>query len=173
MSEAIQTHRHSARRAVIIAYGVIALIGALFFALSFQYDFHRYEDQVGPGSLPRIAGAVVLVLGIALMIQEARTGSVLLGDSGVEEEQSEGMSRKTVIKLLTVFGIIILAVLLVPVLGLIPPLVLLVAALTIFVERMPVLPSLAVTDGAAVVAYALFVMVLRVPIPMGVFEELF
>jgi hypothetical protein len=58
----------------------------------------------------------------------------------------------------------------VPVLGLIPPLVLLVAALTIFVERMPVLPSLAVTAGAAVVAYALFVMVLRVPIPMGVFE---
>lgn len=173
MSEAIQTPRRTARRAILIAYGVIALTGALFFALSFQYDFHRYEDQVGPGFLPRIAGGIVLLLGTALMVQEARVGSVLLGDSGVDEEQSGGMSRTTVIKLLTVFGIIILAVLLVPVLGLIPPLVLLVAALTIFVERMPVLPSVAVTVGAAVVAYALFVLVLRVPIPMGVFEEMF
>ena len=68
------------------------------------------------------------------------------------------------------FGLIILAVLLVPVVGLIPPLVALVAALTIGVERKPLVPSLILTVGAALVAWGLFVAVLRVPVPMGVFE---
>lgn len=170
MSTPTQTPRR-VRRGVLIAYGVIALIGAFFFAFSLQYDFYRYEDQVGPGFMPRVVGMIVLLLGVALIMQEIRTGSVLKGDSGVDDEQGEdGLSRKTVIKLLSVFGLIILTVILVPVLGLIPPLVLLVAALTIAIERMPIIPSIIVSAGAAALAYVLFVMVLRVPVPMGVFE---
>ncbi|MGI6878537.1 tripartite tricarboxylate transporter TctB family protein [Microbacterium sp. gxy059] len=169
MSETTHAPRR-VRRGVVAAYGVIALIGAAFFALSFEYDFFRYGDQVGPGFLPRVAGMLALLLGIALIVQEIRTGSVLLGDSGVEEDGDTGMSRASMIKLLTVFGLIILAVLLVPVLGLIPPLVLLVGTLTIVIERMPILPSILVAALAAAIAYALFVLVLRVPIPMGVFE---
>lgn len=169
MSETTHAPRR-VRRGVVAAYGVIALIGAAFFALSFEYDFFRYGDQVGPGFLPRVAGMLALLLGIALIVQEIRTGSVLLGDSGVEEDGDTGMSRASMIKLLTVFGLIILAVLLVPVLGLIPPLVLLVGTLTIAIERMPILPSILVAALAAAIAYALFVLVLRVPIPMGVFE---
>lgn len=170
MSEVTHTERR-VRRSVVVSYGVLAVIGALFFTLSFQYDFFRYEDQVGPGFLPRVAGAIVLLLGIALIVQEIRTGSALLGDSGAEE-QGERMSRSSIVKLLTVFGLIIAAVLLVPLLGLIPPLVLLVVALTVFIERMPVLPSLAVAAAAAIVAYVLFVLVLRVPVPLGIFEGL-
>lgn len=178
MSEVIEIPRQRrARRAVMISYGVIVVVGAVFFALSFQYDFYRYEDQVGPGFLPRVVGAIVLLLGVALIVQEVRVGSVLEGDSGSDEhaggeegEQTSAMSVKSLVKLLTVFGLIIVAALLVPVLGLVPPLVLLVVALTIFVERMPIVPSLCISVGAAVIAYVLFVLVLQVPVPMGVFE---
>lgn len=161
-----------ARRSVLASYAVVAVVGLAFFLGSFQYDFYRNVDQVGPGFLPRITGALVTVLGLALMAQELRVGSHLAGDSGVLED-SKKMSRATVVKLLTVFGLITLALLLVPVLGLIVSLVLLVPALTIWVERMPVKQSLILTVAAGVVAYLLFVVALRIPVPMGVFEGVF
>src|SRR5690625_6606059 len=94
------------------------------------------------------------------MLQEIRVGSVRRGDSGVDDEAGEQSTSTR--KLVVVFGLIILAVLLVPVVGLIPPLVALVAALTIGVERKPLVPSLILTVGAALVAWGLFVAVLRV-----------
>lgn len=158
------------RRGVLISYGVIALIGVLAFALSFEYEFFRYGDQVGPGYLPRIVGVIVAVLGIALMIQEVRVGSVLLGDSGVADGNGAAVSRATAVRLVTVFGLIILAVASVPLLGLIPPLVLLVFALAVLIERKPLIPSLVVTALAAGIAWGLFIQVLRIPIPLGIFE---
>lgn len=157
-----------ARRSVLLSYGVITLVGAVGFALSFQYEFFRYGDQVGPGFLPRIVAAIIVLLGISLMLQEVRVGSILRGDSGVDDE-GDGQQTSTR-KLVVVFGLIILAVLMTPVLGLIPPLVALVAALTMAVERKPLVPSLLLTAGAALVAWGLFVAVLRVPVPMGLFE---
>lgn len=157
------------RRGVLIAYGVVAVIGALFFALSFSYDFLKQGDLVGPGFLPRVAGAILAVLGILLVIQEVRVGSTLAGDSGVAEDH-QPMNRKTAMKIVLVFGLITAALLLAPLLGLIPALYLLLLALTLGVERMPVVPSLIVCTVAAVVGYALFVLLLRVPIPMGIFE---
>jgi len=157
-----------ARPSVLMSYGVIAFFGAVGFALSFQYEFFRYGNQVGPGFLPRVGAAIVVILGLALMLQEIRVGSVLRGDSGVDDESGERPTSAR--KLVVVFGLIILAVLLVPVLGLVPPLVALVASLTIGVERKPLVTSLILTAGAALLAWGLFVAVLRVPVPMGLFE---
>ena len=80
------------------------------------------------------------------------------------------MTRRTAIKIVAVLGLTTLAVVAVPLLGLLVPLVLLVPILMIGVERMPVAWSLLITAGAAVVSYVLFIVVLRLPIPMGVFE---
>ena len=162
-----QTRR--ARVGVLIAYGLLALIGSGFFALSFQYAFTTGAGTVGPAFLPRVVGALTAVLGISLAIQEVRVGSVLLGDSGLAEDDTR-LSRETLFKLVSVFGLMTTALLLVPVLGLILPLTLLVLVVTVFLEKMPVLPSIAVTVTAAVVAYVLFVVVLRFPIPMGILE---
>lgn len=57
-----------------------------------------------------------------------------------------------------------------PLLGLILSLMLLVSALTIGVERMPAVPSLLITAAAGAVAYLVFIVTLRVPLPMGVLE---
>ncbi len=170
MSESLASadEKRRVRRGVVIAYGVVAVLGAAFFALSFQYDFFKQGDLVGPGFLPRIAGAVLAVLGLLLVMQEVRTGSTLAGDSGIDETQAP-MDRKTALKIVLVFGLITATLLLSPVLGMIPSLYLLILALTLAVERMPVIPSLIICTAAAVVGYVLFVIVLRVPIPMGIF----
>lgn len=165
----VTEEKRRTRVSVMIAYGILALIGAGFFALSFQYAFTTAAGTVGPAFLPRIVGALTAVLGIALAVQEVRVGSVLLGDSGSAEDGSR-LSRGTLVKLVSVFGLMTLALLLVPVLGLILPLTLLVLVVTVFLERMPVLPSIIVTISAAVVAYVLFVVILQFPIPMGILE---
>ncbi|WP_430593489.1 tripartite tricarboxylate transporter TctB family protein [Humidisolicoccus flavus] len=163
--------RRKVRLSVLVSYGILALIGGAFFGLSFQYDFFTSAGRVGPGFLPTVAGAIVAVLGLALMWQEFRHGSVLLGDAGMVEEESK-LSRKTVIKLVGVFGLMTAALLSIPVLGLIGAFGVVILVLTIFVERMPWVTSIIVTVAALVVSYVLFVVALRVPVPMGIFEGL-
>lgn len=157
------------RPGVITAYSVITVLGAGFFFGSLNLNMYRGEDQVGPAYLPRYAAILLIILGVLLLVQELRGRSVMAGDSGIEEDAAP-LTRKTVLKLLTVFGLIIAALLLVPIIGLIGSLVLLIPALTMGVERMPVIPSLVVTAAAAVVAYVIFIVVLRVPLPLGIFE---
>lgn len=161
------------RKSVIVAYGVLAVLGAAFFALSFQYDFLKAGDLVGPGLLPRVAGLMLALIGVGLILQEIFVGSTLAGDSGMVLEGDDApLSRETAIKLVSVFGLITVSLLLTPVLGLIPSLALLVFVLTVFIEKMSVVVSTIVTVSAAVVAYLLFVILLQFPLPMGIFEGL-
>jgi hypothetical protein len=161
--------RRRTRAGVLVAYGVITMLGAGFFAVSFEYEFVKGDGLVGPGFLPRIVGALLVVLGALLVLQEVRVGSNLVGDSGTVEQKST-LGRATVVKLASVFGIMTVALLLVPFLGLLVPLAALVLVVTVFVERMPLVPSILVTVGAGAAAYVLFVMILQFPVPMGLFE---
>ncbi len=158
-----------ARRSVLVAYAILSAVGAGFFLLSFQYDFSVRGGLVGPGFLPRIAGGALAVIGLLLVAQELRGGSVLKGDSG-SDEAAERISRSTAIKLVAVFAGITIALLVTPVIGLLPAFTLLVLALMLFVERMPVLPSILIAVTAGVVAHLLFGVALQVPLPLGVFE---
>lgn len=156
------------RWGILVAYIVIAAVGAAFFIGSFQYSYYRTDIQVGPGYLPRYAGALLMVLGLLLVIQavQARKDSApTLSSKGLQAFNTSEMR-----KLALVFTCIVISLLLVPVLGLIVALGLLVATLTIVVERMPAIPSALFSAGAAVVAYVVFIVVLRVPLPMGIFE---
>ncbi len=160
------------RSGVLISYAVLTLLGFGFFLGSLQYEMYSSDGQVGPAYLPRYASLLLVVLGLLLVMQELRGRSRLAGDPGIEDD-APPLGRRTAIKLLVVFGLITVALLLVPVLGLILSLVLLIPALSIGVERMPVVTSLIVTVCAAVLAYVLFIVVLQVPLPMGVFEGVF
>lgn len=164
--------RKRRRSGVLITYAVLTLLGLGFFLGSLQYEMSTGEHQAGPAYLPRYASILLVILGALLVMQELRGRSLLAGDSGVEDD-APPLSRATAIKLLAVFGLITVALLLVPVLGLIVSLLLLIPALSIGVERMPVVTSLIVTAGAGVLAYVLFIVVLQVPLPMGVFEGIF
>ncbi|WP_010203975.1 tripartite tricarboxylate transporter TctB family protein [Salinibacterium sp. PAMC 21357] len=158
-----------ARIEVLVAYSVLALVGAAFFAFSFQFDFTNSRGLVGPGLLPRVSGLILVILSVLLILQEALRGSLLVGDSGVAADSAKP-SRKTVRKLATVFGLITVTLLVVPFLGLIVSLTILVFVLTMFVERMPRIPSIIITVSAGVVAYLLFVVALQFRLPMGILE---
>ncbi|MFC7745337.1 hypothetical protein ACFQXA_37330 [Nocardiopsis composta] len=75
------------RRPVLAAHAVLAGIGLLFFLGSFAYPWTNPEDgTVGPAALPRTAGLLLLLAGLALIRRELRGGTVLEGDGHVEEE---------------------------------------------------------------------------------------
>lgn len=158
------------RKDVLATYVILLVIGLLFFLVSFSYEFYRggQMGRVGPGYLPRFSGALLALLSIGLLLQEVRKGSNLAGDSGVDEKSD--LTGETTRKIIYILVVITAALLLTPYLGLIVSMVLTVPVLTIFVEKMKLLPSLLLSLGVAVVGYTLFVYLLNIPMPMGIFE---
>lgn len=162
-----------ARRPVLIAYGALTALGALFFAGSFAYPWTSPEDgTLGAGALPRTAGLLLTLFGVLLIRQELRTGSVLEGDGHVEEgaavtaEEAHGIRAKLIVVVVTM----VVAALLVPFLGLLPALALMTLFLTAVVERRPLGQAVLVSGLVLAVSYLLFVVVLRVPLPFGLFD---
>lgn len=66
-----------------------------------------------------------------------------------------------------IFGIMLVAILLIPVLGLLISLTLMTLVLLLVVERKPWVPSVLATLGALAFFYFVFVQGLRVPLPTG------
>lgn len=161
------------RRPVLTAHAVLAATGALFFLGSFAYPWTNPEDgTIGAGALPRVAGLLLALIGAALIWQETRTGSVLEGDGHVTEEAEHTPEERRAIrrKLVVVTAVMAVTGLLIPVLGMLPTLTLMTLFLTAVVERLRPLVSLATAAGVLVVSYALFIVVLRVPLPLGLFD---
>ncbi|OAH14004.1 tripartite tricarboxylate transporter TctB family protein [Streptomyces jeddahensis] len=179
-----------ARRPVLAAHGTLATVGALFFLGSFAYPWTNPEDgTIGAAALPRVAGALLLIIGLALVRQELRTGSVLEGDGGQADDglaadapqaaegrpdatSSSGPHEQASVhrKLITVTLVMVVTALLIPFLGMLPALALMTLFLTAVAERLPWPVALAVSAGGFVGAYLLFVVLLRVPLPFGLFD---
>lgn len=161
------------RRPVLVAYAVLAVLGAVFFLGSLNYPWTNPEDAtIGAAALPRVAGLLLALIGICLMIQEQRTGSVLEGDGHITEEAEHTPQEARTIrrKLIVVTAVMVVTALLIPVLGMLPALALMTLFLTAFVERLTWPTALATAVGVLAVAYLLFIVVLRVPLPLGLFD---
>ncbi|WP_306321619.1 MULTISPECIES: tripartite tricarboxylate transporter TctB family protein [unclassified Streptomyces] len=163
-----------ARRPVLVAYGALTALGALFFAGSFAYPWTQPEDgTIGAGVMPRTAGLLLTVLGLLLVRQELRTGSVLEGDGHVEEAAADGgaeEARRVRTKLIVVVVTMVVTALLVPFLGLLPALTLMTLFLTAVVERQPLARSVLVAALVFALSYLLFITVLSIPLPFGLFD---
>ena len=68
---------------------------------------------------------------------------------------------------MSIFGLMLVALILVPVLGLLLSLTAMMLVLLLVVERKPVLPSVLATVGALAFFYLAFVQGLNVPLPTG------
>ncbi len=173
MSAPDTTGTTRARPSVLAAHAVLCAVGTLFFLGSFAYPWTSVADgTIGPGALPRVAGLALAVIGAVMLYQEARTGTLLEGDGHVEEGSEHSAEEKRAIhrKLVTVSAAIICAGVLIPFLGLLPALALMTLYLTIRVERLRPPVALTASIGVLVVCYLLFVVLLRVPLPLGVFD---
>ncbi|MGW8527962.1 MULTISPECIES: tripartite tricarboxylate transporter TctB family protein [Nocardiopsidaceae] len=162
-----------ARPSVLATHAVLACLGGFFFLGSFSYPWTTVEDgTVGPGALPRVAGLALLLIGLAMLRREARTGTVLEGDGHVEEEteRTDAEHRTVRRKLAVVSAALVATAVLIPFLGMLPTLAALTLFLTISVERLRWPVALTASLGVLVVCYLLFGVLLRVPLPLGVFD---
>jgi hypothetical protein len=160
-----------ARREVLASRVVLIAVGAAFFLGSFAYDWSGDDGTIGPAVLPRTAGLLLVLVGIALVAQELRSGAErddeAVGVIAAAEQPDPADTRR---KLAVVLAAMLATALLIPITGLLPTLSLLTLFLCAVVERQPLLRSVGVATGVGLLGHLLFVVLLRVPLPYGVFD---
>lgn len=166
--------RHTARKSVLYTFAGIILLGLVFFTLSWQYPFMA-GDQIGSGFLPRIASAGLILIGAFLLRDELRSGSILEGDGAgaLVVEQNAAELKATRRKLVYVAILTPVSCLLFPLIGILPSLTILAFVLSAFVEKMPKITSAIVAAATFVVFYLIFVTMLNVQLPFGIFDPEF
>lgn len=166
--------RHTARKSVLYTYAGIILLGLVIFTLSWQYPFMA-GNQIGSGFLPRIASAGLILIGALLLRDELRSGSILEGDGAgaLVVEQTPAELKATHRKLRYVAILTPISCLVFPLIGILPSLTILAFALSAFVEKMPKIMSAIIAAATFVVFYLIFVTVLNVQLPFGIFDPQF
>lgn len=172
----------------MIGTAILAALGAVALIMGVGYGFLEEDGQVGPGFLPVVTGGFILLASLAEIARlylsggERSTGKLLslvedveeeakaaIGQTGEEELDTFGRtSAQRGLAIVKIFGLLFLALLLVPLIGLLLSLTAMVLAIVLWVEHKPLLPSLLSTVGAFVVAYLIFVLALGVPVPQGI-----
>lgn len=147
-------------------YGVLTLLGVGVAWASVGFGLTLDNGQVGPGLLPAVSGALLAVLGMALLLRTRRTPAAEpAGDNGVDIHGRTPEAR--IRQLRIVFGLLLATIVAVNVLGFLIAFGLFVLVVSTWVERRKLLPSLVMTVAACAVIYAVFVVFLRVPLPPG------
>ncbi len=162
----------TARRDVLVSRVVLIVIGAAFFLGSFAYDWAGDDGTIGSAVLPRTAGLLLVLVGVALVVQEVRSGAARDDEVvGVVVPDGEAPDpARTRRKLVVVLAAMLTTALLIPITGLLPTLSLLTLFLCAVVERQPLPRSVGVAAAVGVLGHLLFVVLLRVPLPLGVFD---
>lgn len=126
--------------------------------------------RIGSGFMPFVAGVLLVVfaamVGVEVLLRRRPEGADAPAEEPGGESGEEEGSRYTVG---VVFGLTLVAVLLIPVLGFLLSFGLLVFALVRFVERGGWLFGVGMGVGAVVVTWLVFVLFLQIPLPMGIF----
>jgi hypothetical protein len=178
-----------------IAYGLLAVIGLYAFVVALRYGLFLEDWRVGPGLVPAVVGGLVGVISVWQLVGTLR-GKGPAHDGGLAEivgvstEVTEGrplvaagpagrdpadedvdiFGRTSWMRgrqLVTVFIGLIVAVALVPLLGLLVSFFFLSLFISTVVEHRRWLPSVIVSFVSVAVVYLVFVGFLRVPLPTG------
>ncbi|MEV4355880.1 tripartite tricarboxylate transporter TctB family protein [Nonomuraea sp. NPDC049625] len=144
-------------RGEAVVWAVLVCLATAMAAGSFGYGITKDGGQVGPGFLPLVSGVALAVLSAACLLQSVRRAA----------PATEADDPRRVRTLWTVFAMLLVALLLVPLTGFLVAFGLLVFAVSAFVEKQRVVPAAGVAVAATVVIYAVFVLFLAVPLPGG------
>ncbi len=181
----------------VVGTVILCLVGVVAVVMGLGYGFMQDNGQVGAGFLPVLTGGFVIVatlmeLGRMYLAHSSPIeGSFMEAVEHLEEEASAAIARahasdgdskdmnsedldtfgrtraQRTSAIGRIFGIMLVAILLIPVLGLLISLTLMTLVLLLFVERKPWVPSVLATLGALAFFYFVFVQGLRVPLPTG------
>ncbi|WP_166876564.1 MULTISPECIES: tripartite tricarboxylate transporter TctB family protein [unclassified Salinibacterium] len=167
--------------AVLAAVGVAAVIGGI------GYGAFGEEGRIGPGFLPVLAGGLVAAFAVIDIIgrllerrQHNYDAELALDTEAIDALQAEvdtekatdvdifGRTQKQRNRMLVaVTGILIVALLLVNVIGFLLAFGLMLFVIAVVIEKRKMLSSLIVTVAALAVAWLVFGVLLRVPLPQG------
>ncbi|MEV0381006.1 tripartite tricarboxylate transporter TctB family protein [Nonomuraea sp. NPDC050643] len=142
-------------------WALLVCLSAAMAAVSFGYGITKEGGQVGPGFLPLVSGVALALLSGACLLRSVRAAAE---EAAPEEEDTDPRRVRT---LWTVFGLLLVALLLVPLTGFLVAFGLLVFTVSAFVERQPIVSAAVVALAATLVIYAVFVLFLAVPLPGG------
>jgi putative tricarboxylic transport membrane protein len=187
---------HKPATSDVVGTAILAAVGAFALVMGVGYGFLEEGGQVGPGFLPVVTGGFILVASLAeiarmYLTHGRRGGSLMDFTESIEEEAKAAIGQTTdpdpattdesvehrdtfgrtssqrnwaIVK---VFGILLVALLLMPWIGLLLSLTAMVLTVVLWVERKPLLPSVLTAAGALAGAYLIFVQALGVPLPQG------
>ncbi|MEV4009459.1 tripartite tricarboxylate transporter TctB family protein [Nonomuraea angiospora] len=144
-------------RGEAVVWAVLVCLATAMAAASFGYGITKDGGQVGPGFLPLVSGVALAVLSAACLLQSVRRAA----------PAAEADDPRRVRTLWTVFAMLLVALLLVPLTGFLVAFGLLVFAVSAFVEKQRVVSAAGVAVAATLVIYAVFVLFLAVPLPGG------
>ena len=146
--------------------GLIAfLLGSLYLVFAFRQRVSALADTVGPAGMPKVLGFLMLGLGVILCIQSA-VHAMQTNAPGRYEWQGEGK------RLLRALGLVCLAVsylVLVAILGYVPAITILLALVEVKLGAQPTWRLAFIAGGGAIILWAIFVLLLDVPMPTGIF----
>ncbi len=158
----------------LIGAGLLVALGVAFAIGGSGYGVFGEGSRVGPGFMPFVAGVLLVVFGVMIGVEAAlhrgRVPSHTVQNTqegGVEgEEEAEGST------VAVAFGLMLVTVLLIPLLGFLLSFGLLILALVTFVEREGWVRGILLSVGAITVTWLTFVVFLQIPLPPGILGEL-
>lgn len=154
--------RAAASAALVVLGVAAALVGS-------GYGFTKDNGQIGAGFMPVVLGMVMALLAVVDVVATVRRPASK-EDAGTDESDIDALGRSQHQRnrmLALVVGLLFLALLLVPVTGLLIALGLLVVAIATVVERRHILAALLVGAIAIAVVHVVFAVLLKVPMPTG------
>ncbi|MGB3910210.1 MAG: tripartite tricarboxylate transporter TctB family protein [Pseudolysinimonas sp.] len=172
----------------LVATSILTLVGVAAAIVGATYGVFGDDGRVGPGFLPTLTASVVAVCGgidvvfrLRARRRSASADAAVLADeippaepdatddAVVDDLDIFGRSgRQRTRMLFAVLGIVMVALLLVPIIGFLPAFAIVLVGCSFFVERRKLLPSLLVSGTALVAAYLIFGVFLRVPLPVSI-----
>jgi putative tricarboxylic transport membrane protein len=157
-------------RVALLAIGAAVLIGGI------AYGLRTPDGLVGPGMMPAVAGAVMLVAGAWECLKAYRVARVQADDAADTEGAADDPAELDVFgrttaergrAVATVFGVILLGVVLAYAVGLLLGLSLMVLTLLTFVEKKPLWVGVVGGVAAFAFGYLVFGLALDVPLATG------
>lgn len=153
--------------ALVGGFAVLDVIGRLRNRTDLPTQAELILDTVDAGHTTD-TGSVIAATGGDAGAASTSTQSIYNITAGAEEVDIFGRTQKQRNRMLAVvIGLTIVTLLAVQLVGFLIAFVLLLFVIAVFVEKRKVVPAAAVALSAGVVTYAVFVLLLRVPLPQG------
>ncbi len=147
----------------LIGGGLLVALGTAFAIGATRFELFTQGGGIGPGLMPFISGILLVVFGMLVGVEAWWRRERI----PQPREEEEGVLNRSVA---LGFGLTLIAILLVPIIGFLLSFGLLIFALVVLLEREPFWLGLVLSIGAIAVTWVVFVWFLRIPLPQGIFS---